>query len=288
MNNTKNSQNEITESLTTIRDFIDSYLRKTYTYDIVDIAKKSGLSKYIPANLSAWRNGDFYYEHDVYQFLLDVFKNESSDITQILLQNIFNEIKKFETCQRYEKGCPIPKQKHYDESYCYDCSDYVDNNGKVIFSNSIKNLGFSIDKEGFIKIIGDKPLDIAKDVEKIREKIPSENIDKLLNEDIKKKGQQMAEVYIYLYNVENCIRRFLEMALIKEIGNDWNEKISISTGIQTKIDSRKEEEKKNKWLPIRGDNIFYYMDFEELGKIIINNWEIFKKYFPNQEFIKSS
>ena len=40
----------------------------------------------------------------------------------------------------------------------------------------------------------------------------------------------------------------------------------------------------NKWLSVRGTELFY-LDFKDLGAVINNNWEIFKDYFPSQDFI---
>lgn len=40
-------------------------------------------------------------------------------------------------------------------------------------------------------------------------------------------------------------------------------------------------EQQNKYLPIRGNNDLFYCDFIQLEQIIISNWIVFKKYFPN-------
>jgi len=54
-----------------------------------------------------------------------------------------------------------------------------------------------------------------------------------------------------------------------------------------KISSRKAQAGTNRWLPSRGDSDLFYLDFEDLGGIIKNNWSIFKAYFPTQEWIAS-
>ena len=49
----------------------------------------------------------------------------------------------------------------------------------------------------------------------------------------------------------------------------------------------KKDEAQNKWLPLRGDKDIYYLDFIDLSKLILNNWEYFKKYFPTQSWIST-
>lgn len=278
-------QKELEESIISLKDFISTYLRMTFTNDIVDIAQKSGVGKHLPSNLKEWSNYDFHYDHSVYWFLIEVFKNEDSDTIEILLQNIIIELKKFQMCLKYDKDCQVPKDEKYDDSFCYECDKFRDNKSIKILNKSLNVLGFNIDEEGYVQRISSKTMDIAKDIEKVKERVPSEDIDNFLSKDVQQKGQQMAEAYLYLYSVENCLRSFLEITLKNELGDDWESKINISNPVKRKVDGRKEDEEKNKWLPIRGDSIFFYMDFEELGKIIINNWEIFKKYFPSTEFI---
>jgi len=50
---------------------------------------------------------------------------------------------------------------------------------------------------------------------------------------------------------------------------------------------RKDQEEKNAWLSIRGESDLFYMDFKELGDLILNNWDTFKDSFPDQAWIKS-
>jgi hypothetical protein len=52
--------------------------------------------------------------------------------------------------------------------------------------------------------------------------------------------------------------------------------------VQDTIDKLKKNEQESKYLPIRGNSDLFYCDFIELGKIIVGNWTIFGKYFPNK------
>ena len=55
--------------------------------------------------------------------------------------------------------------------------------------------------------------------------------------------------------------------------------------MRRKISNRKKSQEKKKWLSVRGDSDIFYLDLDELGKIIRNNWNIFEPYFESQEWI---
>jgi hypothetical protein len=108
-----------------------------------------------------------------------------------------------------------------------------------------------------------------------------------LPDDIKEKGTKMSEVYGYLYCIENTLRLFIEKIGVQNHGVDYLNQLSISGVVRRKIAQRKEEEEKNQWLCIRGESDLFYLDFKELGDIIVNNWEVFKSFFPEQAFVTS-
>lgn len=108
-----------------------------------------------------------------------------------------------------------------------------------------------------------------------------------LPQDIKYKGKEMSEVYSYLYCIENTLRLFIEQIGKNNFGNAFFENLTISSSVRKKIEQRREEENKNQWLCIRGNSDLFYLDFKELGDIIVNNWLIFKGFFPEQAFVTS-
>jgi hypothetical protein len=63
--------------------------------------------------------------------------------------------------------------------------------------------------------------------------------------------------------------------------------LKLNKDIQKKVSQRKEEERKNRWLRLRGDSDIFYLDFDDLGSIIQNNWELFSLYFPDMAWIMS-
>lgn len=112
-------------------------------------------------------------------------------------------------------------------------------------------------------------------------------ISEILPDDIIKKGKEMAEIYFYLYCVENSLRLFIEKVALNKLGENYFEKLQINSNIEKNIKGRKRKEEKNKWLGVRGDSELFYLDFEDLEKIIMNNWDLFKDYFPNLNWITS-
>ncbi len=109
----------------------------------------------------------------------------------------------------------------------------------------------------------------------------------ILSDEIKEKGKEMSELYITLYCIENSLRDFIDKTLSNQLGDDYFSKITVPNDLQKGITTRQSEEKQNKWLPLRGDKELYYLDFIDLSKLILNNWEYFKKYFPSQGWIST-
>jgi hypothetical protein len=57
--------------------------------------------------------------------------------------------------------------------------------------------------------------------------------------------------------------------------------------MQRKVEQRKTQEEKNQWHPGRNAHSIYYIDFGDLGLLIINHWDLFKDFFPNQPWVTS-
>ena len=98
---------------------------------------------------------------------------------------------------------------------------------------------------------------------------------------------EMQRVYKLLYVFENLIRNFIDDRFI-EVDNthDWWD-ARASSEMKKKLDSRTQEELKNLWHPGRGDSPLFYIDFGDLALLIINNWSVFKDFFPNQAWVSS-
>lgn len=146
----------------------------------------------------------------------------------------------------------------------------------------IKRVSFNMDLTKDFELEDDLISDLENNVNSKVYKI----IGELLPEDIRTKGYQMAEAYTYLYSVENSLRLFIEKVAKEKYGYSYFSQLTIPRNLQRIIAERQKNDDANKWLRVRGTELFY-LDFKDLGAVIENNWNIFKDYFPSQSFILS-
>lgn len=144
----------------------------------------------------------------------------------------------------------------------------------------IKSVSFHMDLTKDFELEDDLIFDLENNVNSKAYKIMGE----LLPEDIRTKGYQMAEAYTYLYSVENSLRLFIEKVAKETYGENYFSQLTIPRNLQRTILERQKNDDSNKQLSVRGTELFY-LDFKDLGAVINNNWDIFKDYFPSQDFI---
>lgn len=144
----------------------------------------------------------------------------------------------------------------------------------------VKSVSFNMDLTKDFESEDDLISDLENNVNAITYRIVGE----VLPEDIRIKGYQMAEAYTYLYSVENSLRLFIEKVAKEKYGENYFSQMTIPRALQNTISSRQSNDSANKWLSVRGTELFY-LDFKDLGAVINNNWDIFKDYFPSQDFI---
>lgn len=144
----------------------------------------------------------------------------------------------------------------------------------------IKSVSFNLDLTKDFELEDDLISDLENNVNSKAYKIMGE----LLPEDIRTKGYQMAEAYTYLYSVENSLRLFIEKVAKEKYGDGYFSQLTIPRSLQHTISERQKNDESNKWLSVRGTELFY-LDFKDLRSVINNNWDIFKEYFPSQDFI---
>jgi hypothetical protein len=149
------------------------------------------------------------------------------------------------------------------------------------------DIGFDIMDVEFTPLLGytNEVTDLKDDLEEIKASLETIGTPFTLPHDIMQKGEETAEVYLYLYAVENSLRIFIEKVGTVEYGPDFFDSFDVPIDVTRGIESRKKQESKNQWLSIRGDSPLFYLDFKELGTLILNNWELFKNYFPQQSWI---
>lgn len=123
-----------------------------------------------------------------------------------------------------------------------------------------------------------KKLRKSKEDKNFTFELPSEFIDM---------GSVMSEIYYNLFIFENFLRTFIEKVAKDEYGTNFWKKLSVNKGINKKIKGRKDDEKKKKWMSIRGDSDLFYTDLLDLKTIISSNWSLFRDLFPKEPWITS-
>lgn len=149
-----------------------------------------------------------------------------------------------------------------------------------------KEAGYDIMSVEIAPLLDEISIDatLTSDLEEIQASTSNTTF-QLLPADIKDKGKEMSEVYIYLYCVENSLRLFVDKIFLEKVGSDYWANIVIPSSVKKSIQVRKDSESKNQWIGIRGGSNLFYLDFKEISNIIIANWELFKEYFPDQHWL---
>jgi len=123
---------------------------------------------------------------------------------------------------------------------------------------------------------GEDSISLENDLEKITNNIlDSTGIS--FPHDLYNKGKEMAEVYLYLYHIENTLRIFIE-----EKGNG---NLKYTKDIIKKIQQRKDIENKNQWKSFKANSDIFYLDIVDLSALINANWPLFEGYFPSYPWI---
>lgn len=137
-----------------------------------------------------------------------------------------------------------------------------------------------------VTVSPDMSSETGKDsIEEIKEVIENKAFLRI-NGDLIEKGKKMADAYISLYVLENYIRQYIDAKLTEKYGDNYMDSIAVSRKVKSGMESRKKEEQSRKWLPLRGNKDLFYMDFNDLADVIVNNWDCFENDIPDQEWIK--
>ena len=126
-----------------------------------------------------------------------------------------------------------------------------------------------------------------QDLENITNQLPTFVKAIIIPDDFKQQAIEMSKVYFYTYCAENSIRAFIESVVKKKLGGDLS-KLKLNGEMHKKIAARKEAQVKKKWLSPRGNSDIFYLDIEDLARVIGNNWDIFKDYFDSFEWIQTN
>lgn len=95
-----------------------------------------------------------------------------------------------------------------------------------------------------------------------------------------------AKIYLYLYILENSLRKVI-LDNFKDKTDWWKNKKIVHPDIQNYAIAIQKAESKYIWMPVRGDHPIYYVGLWELFKIIEINWKDFKNIFNNLEDLRT-
>lgn len=103
-------------------------------------------------------------------------------------------------------------------------------------------------------------------------------------EVIRNSSAQMQRAYRVLFVFENSAREFISTTFSEIDGDAWFDK-RATADMKRKVEQRKGQEERNQWHPGRNAHPIFHVDFGDLGLLIINHWDLFKDFFPNQPWV---
>ncbi len=104
-------------------------------------------------------------------------------------------------------------------------------------------------------------------------------------ESIRTASLAMQRNYRMLFVFENLLREFISQRLGETDGEAWFDKRATAV-MKQRVTDRKEKEEKHQWHTGRNEHPIYYLDFGDLGLLIINHWSVFKDFFDNQTWVQ--
>jgi hypothetical protein len=96
---------------------------------------------------------------------------------------------------------------------------------------------------------------------------------------------EMARLYAVLHAFENEIRSLVRDTLDEKAGANWWDTDSIPKKVRVSAESRQTTAKKDSWLEGEKGDRLEFVDFGDLGTIIIQNWDHFREIIPSQEWM---
>ena len=177
-------------------------------------------------------------------------------------------------------------------SLCVGLSEIEDMDDKIHgrileICNSLmpSNCGIYLEEVNIVPDYGDSLTNFIEDALTSEDELIQSSISINISDEVIEKGKDLSHVYNLLFIIENTLREYIERKLSEKFGENCYEQATIPIAVRNTVSTRMEQEKLNKWIRVRSESWIYYLDFIELGYIIKNNWPIFQKYFPSQEWI---
>lgn len=111
-----------------------------------------------------------------------------------------------------------------------------------------------------------------------------EEVDALLPEALVEDARRMADVYPYLFVLENSLRQVITRVLKASAGKDWWARCAPKE-VKRRVEERRGREDRQPWHGKRGAHEITYSDFGDLKRIIESNWKKFDALFPSVSWI---
>lgn len=96
---------------------------------------------------------------------------------------------------------------------------------------------------------------------------------------------EMARLYAVLHAFENEVRSLVRDVLEENLDSNWWSSTSIPSKVRNLADSRQITAEKDSWLEGAKSDKLEYVEFGDLGAIIIQSWDFFKDIMPGQAWI---
>lgn len=97
--------------------------------------------------------------------------------------------------------------------------------------------------------------------------------------------ETVSKAFAVFYCFENLARDLVRERLEETKGAKWWD--SVPQNVQKRVESLKEQAKKNQWHEVQADSDMDYVMFGDLFSIINANWADFKDLFPDMAWVQS-
>jgi hypothetical protein len=103
--------------------------------------------------------------------------------------------------------------------------------------------------------------------------------------DERRDARRMGRVYELLYCFENSVRELIETTLREKLQDRWWQD-GIPSEIRKNAEWRKRQDEKARWHGPRGQSMLNFVDFPDLGKIIVDRWEDFEDLLGDKGWVE--
>jgi hypothetical protein len=99
-------------------------------------------------------------------------------------------------------------------------------------------------------------------------------------------ARRMGRVYELLYCFENSVRELVETTLKELLGPEQWWQDGVPDDIRRKAESRRRDDDRARWHGPRGESLLNFVDFPELGAIIIERWADFEDLLGDKTWVE--